>query len=330
MLLCCTCFATTDQDPTSASSPPDSPVIRVFLLAGQSNMEGYGVVDLDDEEDFNGGRGTLEFLLEDPVHQKVFGHWHAGQSGWAAREDVFVSYQPEHGPIKVGPLSVGFSGQPGRHHFGPELEIGHVLGDAFAEPVLLIKTCWGGKSLMTDFRPPSSKGEVGRYYTRMIEEYRAAVESIATTFPKLAGATPELTGFFWFQGWNDQYEDGALDAYADNLVHLVADLRATCSAPDLPVVVGQTGNADNQQLWSAQETATRRAELTGSSRYVPTRSFLRSPDDSPNRTHGHHWFGNAESYLLVGRAMGEAMLALLAERASAESAVPGTDGRSVR
>ena len=315
MLLVSTCLSATAQDGAPAPQAPGGSTIKVFLLAGQSNMEGYGVLDLDDENDFNGGRGTFEFLLEDPVHQKAFGHWKAGEAGWSTRDDVFISYRPEHGPMKVGPLSVGFSGQPGRHHFGPELEIGRVLGDAFDEPVLLIKTCWGGKSLMTDFRPPSAKGEVGRYYRQMIEEYRAAIESIATTFPKLAGATPELTGFFWFQGWNDQYEDGALEAYADNLVHLVTDLRAACSAPDLPVVVGQTGNADSQQLWSAQEAATRRPELTGSSRYVPTRSFLRAPDDSPNRTHGHHWFGNAESYLLAGQAMGEAMVALIAERA---------------
>ena len=324
MLLFCAFLSATTQDGAPDLPVPGGSTIKVFLLAGQSNMEGYGVVDLDDENDFNGGRGTFEFLLEDPVHQKAFGHWQVGEAGWSTRDDVFISYQPEHGPMKVGPLSVGFSGQPGRHHFGPELEIGRVLGDAFDEPVLLIKTCWGGKSLMTDFRPPSAKGEVGRYYTQMIEEYRAAIGAIATTFPNLAGATPELTGFFWFQGWNDQYEEGALEAYAQNLVHLVTDVRAACAAPSLPVVVGQTGNADNGALWSAQEEATQRPELVRSSRYVPTRSFLRVPEDSPNRTHAHHWFGNAESYLLIGRAMGEAMIELMAERA-ASRALPNPD-----
>ena len=316
MLLVCTCLSATAQDGAPAPQAPGGSTIKVFLLAGQSNMEGYGVVDLDDENDFNGGRGTFEFLLEDPVHQKSFGHWQAGEDGWSTRDDVFISYQPEHGPMKVGPLSVGFSGQTGRHHFGPELEIGRILGDAFEEPVLLIKTCWGGKSLMTDFRPPSSKGAVGRYYTQMIDEYRAAIDSIATTFPKLAGATPELTGFFWFQGWNDQYEEGALDAYAQNLVHLVTDLRIACAEPTLPVVVGQTGNADSEALWSAQEEATQRPELADSSHYVPTRSFLRASEDSPNPTHQHHWFGNAESYLLVGQAMGEAMVKLIAKQAA--------------
>ena len=31
-----------------------------------------------------------------------------------------------------------------------------VVGDAYEEPVLLVKLSWGGKSLAKDFRPPSS------------------------------------------------------------------------------------------------------------------------------------------------------------------------------
>ena len=44
------------------------------------------------------------------------------------------------------------------HHCGPEMELGWELGEHFDEPVLLVKTCWGGKSLMKDFRPPRSGG----------------------------------------------------------------------------------------------------------------------------------------------------------------------------
>src|SRR5207342_3743749 len=34
--------------------------------------------------------------------------------------------------------------------------------------------------------------------------------------------------------------------------------------------------------------------------------------DSPNPTHGHHEFGNAETYFLVGDALGKGMIKLLA------------------
>ena len=39
-----------------AAQPGKSPV-KVFLLAGQSNMEGQAVVDLDHPKYYNGGKG---------------------------------------------------------------------------------------------------------------------------------------------------------------------------------------------------------------------------------------------------------------------------------
>ena len=51
--------------------------------------------------------------------------------------------------------------------------------------------------------------------------------------------------------------------------------------------------------------------------YVPnTVPLLRAPfarpkELSPNTGHGHHWFGNAESYFLIGDALGKAMVKLL-------------------
>lgn len=55
---------------------------------------------------------------------------------------------------------------------------GRVDGDAFDEPVLLIKTAWGGKSLAKDFRPPSSGGEVGPFYTEMLTHVREVLENL--------------------------------------------------------------------------------------------------------------------------------------------------------
>lgn len=216
--------------------------------------------------------------------------------------------------MKNGPLSIGYAVHPGAHHFGPELEFGREVGDHFEEPVLLVKTCWGGKSLMEDFRPPSSGGEVGPCYLRMIEEYHEAIAELGDRFPELKGMKTELAGFVWFQGWNDMYVEGALGAYAENLSNLIKDIRKEFQSPDLPFVVGQTGNADNEALWEGQRAATLRPEFKGQAIYVPTRSFLRDPDDSPNKGHAHHWFGNAESYLRVGTGLGRAMVTLQTRR----------------
>ena len=227
---------------TQPLTAADDAPIQVFLLAGQSNMEGQAVVDLVHEQHYNGGRGTLIRLLDDPAMAKRMGHLQDQDGSWATRDDVRVRYRTGNNVLKSGPLSIGYAVYDDLHHFGPELQIGHRLGDANTAPVLLIKTCWGGKSLHVDFRPPSAGGETGPYYTQMLKEYREALAAIETEFPDLAGRPTELRGFFWFQGWNDIYTDGAVEAYEQNLAHLIDDLRQELDAPQLPGVIGETGN----------------------------------------------------------------------------------------
>lgn len=303
--------------PTTEALGHEKPgVIRVFLLAGQSNMEGHAVVDLDHEKHYNGGRGNLVSLMEDPQWKPRLSHLRDENGEWSSRDDVFVRYRPERGPMKKGPLSIGFAVHEGKHHFGPELQIGHRLGQASKDPVLLIKTCWGGRSLHVDFRPPSAGGKTGPAYQQMIREIHEALANIDKDFPQLAGKKPVISGFFWFQGWNDMYADGALENYSQNFLHLVDDLRKEFQVPRLPVIIGQTGNADNSQLHAAQEAPSKSASHKGTIVYVPTRQFRYKPEDSPNSGHGHHWFGHAGSYFLVGDAMGKAMVELISGKKS--------------
>ena len=104
--------------------------LRVYVLAGQSNMQGHGVVDLDHEEHYNGGKGTLVQLMENPRQRKKFAHLRDKEGNWTQRDDVYIRYQTKD-ELKRGPLSIGFTGYPGQHHLGPELQFGHVMGDAF-------------------------------------------------------------------------------------------------------------------------------------------------------------------------------------------------------
>ena len=39
---------------------------KVFLLAGQSNMQGQGVVDMDHPKYYNSGKGNLVNTMSDP------------------------------------------------------------------------------------------------------------------------------------------------------------------------------------------------------------------------------------------------------------------------
>jgi len=290
--------------------------VKVFILAGQSNMEGQAVVDLKGK-DYNARKGTLAMLMEDPAKAAMFRHLRGADGKWTVRDDVFVRYQREDRPLLAGPLAFGFSVYGDVHHFGPELQFGHVVGDDFQNPVLLNKTAWGGKSLFKDFRPPSSGGEVGKYYTLMIAQVRETLANMEKEFPALKGRGGELAGFVWYQGWNDGVNPKtAVPEYEQNLVNLIHDVRADFKLPKLPVVIGElTGPwVEAPGAWAAlrkaQAAAAARAEFAGTVAFVETHDFVRKPEDSPNPGHGHHEFGNAETYFLVGDALGKAMVKL--------------------
>ncbi|MHC4878885.1 MAG: sialate O-acetylesterase [Planctomycetota bacterium] len=316
LILLTTLLLTVFQRYTLAAN---APAVQVYILAGQSNMQGQGVVDLDHPRYYNGGKGTLNAVMRDPQKAALFRHVKDADGNWIVRDDVFVRFRTQH-EVKTGGLSIGFAGYPGKHHIGPEFQFGHVIGAATDAPVLLIKTAWGGKSLHVDFRPPRSGGDTGPYYTQIIAEVREALAAVNTEFPQLVGRKLELTGFVWFQGWNDMFNDTARAEYEQNLVNLIHDVRDEFDTPHLPVVIGELGNggpdanSSMQTIRDAQRAAAKRDESRGTVLFVPTAQFARPAAESPNVTHGHHWFGNAESYFLIGDALGKAMLKLRTSR----------------
>jgi len=346
ILMAVGCAAPFQSRTATAAEPPAPRVARVFVLAGQSNMEGQAVVDLDGPS-YNAGRGTLATLCKDPAAAPRLAHLRGSGGAWLTRDDVFVRYAREGRPLLAGPLGIGYAVYDGKHHFGAELQFGHVVGDFFktrGEPVLLVKTAWGGKSLFADFRPPSAgpttdaQGRAvpapGPSYTRMIADVKAALAAVPATVP---GATRgELAGFVWWHGWNDGVDPKqAVPAYEANLAALIRDVRRDLGKTDLPVVIGElTGPwVDAPESWErlrrAQRTVAEREEFKDRARFVSTREFARAAEDSPNPGHGHHEFGNAETYLLVGDALGKAMVSLLSGEPAAATArltSPPTDG----
>ena len=292
---------------------------QVFLLAGQSNMQGQGVVDMDHPKYYNGGKGTLVRVMKESKSQGLYKHLKDKNGKWVERDDAFIRHRNKQG-VMAGGVSIGFTGygsMNSRHHIGPELQIGHRLGDFYKEPVLLIKTAWGGKSIYKDFRPPSAGGETGEYYQRMLMEVDEALKNYQEEFPVLKGMKPKWGGFIWFQGWNDMFNKDALAQYEENLVHLIKDLRTHLNQPNLPVVVGELGNmgedagTNMKLIREAQRKACQLIDWKGRVSFVKTTKFARPKEESPNVGHGHHWFGNAESYFLIGDALGKEMVRLL-------------------
>jgi len=255
--------------------------VKVFILAGQSNMEGHA------------GVKTLDRLGEHPTHGYLLKKIKKDDGSFVVRDDVFVSYQKADERIKR-PLSVGM-GAWGKEWFGPELMFGIEMGDFYSEPVLLIKTCWGGHSLYGNFRPPNAgkaayetgykPEEIGASYHKMVKEVRECLANLDADFPQLKGLQTELCGFVWFQGWNDMCQPGdkirqqVYDEYCPNFVHLVQDLRAEFKVPNLPVVMGELGvggeKADKNMLdfRAGQAKIATCPELKGTLGYVRTEPF---------------------------------------------------------
>ena len=299
--------------------------IKVYLLVGQSNMVGHGRIE-EGKDGVNGAQGSLRHMVAN--NTKAYGHLlqdpeKTATSKWAVRDDVWVWHNndgPEHGK-----LNVGF----GRStiNIGPEFGFGHVIGKASDEQVLLIKACWGGKSLAKDFLPPSAAeypapkepGDAGYYYQLMLKTYNDAIANLKKYFPDYDGGTIELAGIVWFQGYNDRF-GGNHESYEVNLAHLIKDLRKEFKSPKLPFVIGETGNDGKPKegssaagVMNAQKAVTdfkKYPAFRGNVAFVETTGFWRERDVSPTGG-GHHWFGNGESYYLIGEAMGKAMVGLM-------------------
>jgi alpha-galactosidase len=285
--------------------PPDRKLpVKVFILAGQSNMEGQGFIAANPKR--NEGKGSLEYLVKNPATAARFKHLVDRDGKWVVRDDVWVHYLG-----RKGPLTVGYGVKEDR--IGPELGFGFVVGDAFEEPVLLIKLAWGGKSLAKDFRPPSSGGEVGPYYLEIVKRTKDILSDVPKQFPNFAGRKYELAGFGWHQGWNDRINNTFNAEYEKNLANFIRDIRKDLSVKDLPFVIAETGmngpdekNTRALSLMKAQAAVAGYKEFQGNVAFVGTKMFWRSADVSPSGQ-GYHWNTNAETYYLIGAAMGEAM-----------------------
>lgn len=264
----------TPAKPSTSAKP-----LKVFLLAGQSNMQGHASVS------------TFDSMADDPKTAPLLqqmrgtdGKPHVCEKVWISSIGCLGDAYSDLTEAK-GKLTAGFGAPDDK--IGPEFTFGITMEKQLGEPVLIIKTAWGGRSLHTDFRPPSAgpyvlaketqelwnehpqgahgipKAEdrpkyfaekaaaTGVYYREMIAHAKKVLADIKRVVPDYDESQGyELAGFVWFQGFND-YVDGGVyprqntaggyDLYADLLGHFIRDVRKDLSAPKLPFVIGVMG-----------------------------------------------------------------------------------------
>jgi alpha-galactosidase len=283
-------------------------IVHVFILSGQSNMVGAG--EVSSQLSRNVGKGSLEWLTENPITAPHYQHLRNEDGSWQQRDDVQICFFDRRGPLQPGYGST-------QNKIGPELGFGCCIGDAFDEPVLLIKIAWGGKSLAEDFRPPSVEGKTGLYYTKLLEHTKNVLRQADQLFPQLTGRTFVLEGFGWHQGWNDRINQSFNDAYEHNMIQFIKDIRRDLKEPALPFVIAETGMSGPEEkhsralsLMAAQKAVADLPEFKGNVAFVSTRNFYRPANESPS-SQAYHWNNNAETYYLIGEHMGHAMVRLL-------------------
>jgi len=253
------------------NNPLEAGPLKVYILAGQSNMQGHA------------HRSTFDYMGKDPATASILKDMLDSKGEPRVLENVYISYLSEDkssAPTeKSGPLTVGFGADGNK--IGPEYTFGIYMHKMLDEPILLIKTAWGGKSLHTDFRPPSGSTETkptGAYYTRMLAHVRKVLSDPGKIHPQYnPQAGYEIAGFVWFQGWNDMTDGstypqrgqpGGYALYTDLLADLIRDVRRDLEAPDMRFVIGVMGVGGPTALYS-------------SPRYVPIHQGFRDAMAAP-------------------------------------------------
>ncbi len=243
---------------TGAEAKP----LKVFILAGQSNMEGPANVS------------TFDYIGDDPATAPLLKVMRGADGKPAVCDGAWISYltgAEENNFTLNGKLTAGYGSMWGMDpakpgdKIGPEFTFGLAMDAAFEEPVLILKAAWGGKSLHTDFRPPGAgpyvmpaetrelwnqhpqgahgipKAEdrpkwhaekvaaTGVYYRLMTEHVRKVLADPKQVVPDYDPAQGyEIAGFVWFQGFNDMVDGQVYPRHdkADRYA-LYAELLAT-------------------------------------------------------------------------------------------------------
>ena len=252
----------------------------IFLLAGQSNMDGRGAV-----KDLTGD--LAQYAKPTP---NILIHFSAGGL---------------HRPLTVSrgfrPIQPGYSGTPGNKPnglptptFGPEVSFGPAIAETLpGTRVLLVKFVEGGTNLHSDWSPK----EKGKLYENFIKFVRSTQDMI-----KAQGDTCEIRGMLWHQGESDA---GLLvGQYQAALTEFIGRVRGDLGISELPFVIGQVYDNGKRGNVIAAEKAGAKA--------VPHTGFA-AVDGLTTSDQGTHF--DAKSQIELGKRFAREMARLLAPAA---------------
>ena len=320
-----------DGKPADMSKP-----VQVYILLGQSNMLGFGKIG-DVGQD-----GSLTHAVKE---KSLYPYLIDDEGNWTERKDV----------RNVRVMGSGLGGSRvlynewmtiKKSNIGPEIGIGHYVGEVTDAPVMVLKSCIGNRSLGWDLLPPGSpsfefeeKGTVYHYagyqesplrwekgtepepigwyagmqYDGDIARAKKVLEDLATYYPGAKGY--EIAGFFFWQGDKDRYNAGHAQQYEKNLVHLIKQLRKDFDAPNAKFVCATLGQTEKGAEGNEGSILNAQLAVDGKSgKYEEFKGNVASVYTHPLSKGGAsngHYGKNAETYMNVGEGMGKAMVELI-------------------
>lgn len=329
---------------TLFSSMAGAKPLKVYILVGQSNMQGHAKVS------------TFDYIGRDSLTAPLLKEMVDSGGRPVVLDKVWISHVDDLADLKAGAgkLTAGYGadykpGKPGEK-IGPEFTFGIYMNKFLNEPVLLIKSAWGGKSLYSDFRSPSAATEsqpAGEYYRLMMEHVKKVLADPKQVCPLYNPEEGyELAGFVWFQGWNDMVngkaypnrdKPGGYDEYSSLFASFIRDVRKDLNAPKMRFVIGVMGvggptalydspryKGVHQNFRDAMAAPAGMPEFKDNVAVVLTEKFwdreldaavsAKEKTDAQKETakgasnQGFHYMGSAKILGQIGKAFAEAMV----------------------
>lgn len=318
--------AAREAESSGAQEADMSKPVQVYILMGQSNMLGFGRVE-----------GTKEGTLATAVKAGKYPYLVDESRAWVTRKDVRNVRVMNFKDHKNDWLTVAKTGK-----IGPEIGFGHKVAEVTDAPVLILKSCIGNRSLGWDLLPPGSEryemdGKTyagykdspdqwptgtepkkinwyaGKQYDTDVASAKKVLANLSKYYP---GAKQyEVAGFVFWQGDKDRYKTAHASRYEQNLVRLIQSLRKDFDAPQAKFVCATLGQTKKGA--SGNEGLILDAQLAvdgGSGKYKDFKGNVATVYSHPLSQGGAsngHYGGNAETYMNIGEALGQAMVELL-------------------
>ena len=332
------------QIPRHDGKPADmSKPVQVFILMGQSNMSGLGKMNILEKAvkekkkypylvDADGNwtvRSDVRYVRvsSDPKKALANNEWLGTTIRSKTPETIGVEYGIGHvigntanAPVMILKSCIG--NRALAWHLLPPGSKRYEVGDTVYAGYREAPSSWPkgtepppfviNEELVTLVGDKPSGWYGGKQYDNDTSNAKKVLAELDQYYPGAKGY--EIAGFFWWQGEKDAGNTAWAERYETNLVQLIKSLRKDFSAPNAKFVIGTMGEAvkgktDNNtgKVMVAQLAVSNPAKYPEFKDNVAT---VYTHDMAQGGSGNGHYGGNAEVYMDVGEAMGEAMIEL--------------------